>query len=107
MSRDEVAGEGLVHHGSAQATCAICQKLTFNAPNWDGTVTCSMPCTDRWITIHEEKEDHDTAHSDGHDSDYHSRHDGKEIKMLFIYLVAVLLPLVVIFMVFASSRRNE
>ena len=61
MNGDEVAGEGLVHHGSAQATCAICQKLTFNAPNWDGAVTCSMPCTDHWITIHEEKEDHDTA----------------------------------------------
>lgn len=32
-----------------KAPCDICKNLTFNRPNWDGSVTCSALCTDAWI----------------------------------------------------------
>lgn len=45
MDEDEVVSD-------TQSPCAICQNLTFNAPNWDGTVTCGVKCTDHWIEIY-------------------------------------------------------
>ncbi|NCX04469.1 MAG: hypothetical protein EBW68_01650 [Actinobacteria bacterium] len=44
MDKDEVVSD-------TQSPCDICKTLTFNRPNWDGTITCSLGCTDTWIRM--------------------------------------------------------
>lgn len=49
MVKDEVASE-------VQGNCTICSKETFNRPNWDGSTTCSIRCTGKWIDIYMKQE---------------------------------------------------
>jgi len=42
MDKDEVSPQ-------VQRPCTFCPTLTFNSPNFDDTITCSMLCTDKWI----------------------------------------------------------
>lgn len=32
-----------------QGPCSICHKPTFNRPNWDGSITCSLRCLGKWL----------------------------------------------------------
>lgn len=49
MDKDEVVSE-------VQGNCTICSKETFNRPNWDGSITCSIRCTGKWIDIYMKEE---------------------------------------------------
>ena len=49
MDKDEVASE-------EQGTCTICGKDTFFRPNWDGSTTCSMRCTGKWLDLYMKEE---------------------------------------------------
>lgn len=49
MDKDEVVSE-------EQGTCSICGKDTFSRPNWDGSTTCSIRCTGKWLDIYMKEE---------------------------------------------------